>query len=148
MIKNYTSKVSAERSISRIEKKLVDKGAYNIIKLYENKELQGVLFLYRIKGKETLFKLPARVDKVEKKLMEYYNNPKTPSARERIKAQAKRTAWKILNDWIDIQMSLIDLEQLTFMEIFLAHVYDYEKKKTFSEELEEQEYKPLLEFKE
>jgi hypothetical protein len=45
-IKNYTSTVEASRSMARIEELLVEIGADNINKKYENKICTGITFLY------------------------------------------------------------------------------------------------------
>ena len=64
-IKNYTSQVSAKRSIQKIEDCLMKHGAKNIIKIIENERVVGLAFVIDINGKEYPFKLPARIDKIE-----------------------------------------------------------------------------------
>lgn len=65
-IKNYTSTVEASRSMSRIEEMLVEIGATNINKNYENKVCKGITFLYYdLQVNKTLaFQLKAQVEEV------------------------------------------------------------------------------------
>jgi hypothetical protein len=122
MIKNYTSSVPPERSVNHIEKTLVAHGAKNIMKTYTPEaKLGGLFFVISIEGTDRPFKVPARVDRVEKRLKEQVKKPHRGTM-ERISEQAERTAWKLLADWVDIQMSLIDLDQAEFLEVFLPYV--------------------------
>jgi hypothetical protein len=45
-VKNYTSQIEASRSMARIEELLVEIGASNINKKYEDKTCTGITFLY------------------------------------------------------------------------------------------------------
>jgi hypothetical protein len=107
MIKNYTSQVPANRSVNHIEDRLIAHGAINILKLYEDKKLSGIAFIVNVNGKEMPFRLPARIDRVEKQLRGSVCRPR-PGTMDRIANQAERTAWRLLADWIDVQMSLIE----------------------------------------
>ncbi len=134
-IKNYTSAVPVSRSTQYIEDKLVRHGARNIMKLYnEKKQLTGICFIIPVNGKDIPFKLPARVDNCEKVLKGAVHRPK-PGTYERIREQAERTAWKLVSDWVDIQMSLIELDQVEFIEVFLPYVYDPREEKTYFEKI-------------
>lgn len=135
MIKNYTSAVPASRSISYIEHQLVIHGATDIVKRYgPNKELTEICFAIDTKGARIPFMLPARVDRVEKVLMAQVRRPK-PGTKQRVKEQAEKTAWKIISDWVAVQMSLIELGQVEFLEVFLPYVYDMNKQETFFEKM-------------
>jgi hypothetical protein len=88
------------------------------------------------------FRLPARVSNVEKQLRGSIRRPRAGTL-DNIQAQAERTAWKLLSDWVDIQMSLIELQQVKFIEVFLPYVYDPIKKQTYFEKLEQGNFKQL-----
>jgi hypothetical protein len=69
------------------------------------------------------------------------------SARKRkVKAdfreQAERTAWKIIQDWIEVQMSMIQMQQADFREVFLAYAWD--GKRTFFDRVREGGFAGLL----
>lgn len=140
MVKNYTSEVPAARSVQRIEDRLVRAGAKNILKLYESARLVGVAFLVAVNGNDMPFRLPARIDRVDAVLRSQVKRPHRASrgrmgTMERIAQQAERTAWALLADWIDVQMSLVELDQVELVEVFMPYIYDHQKKETFFERM-------------
>lgn len=148
-IKNYTSTVSVDKSVAHIERRLVDHGAHDILKIYENKRLEGIAFIATIEGQKIPFRIPARVENVRKAMISELKRPRTGnrgrvSSVDRASEQAERTAWKLLSDWVDVQMSLLELDQAKFMEVFLPYVYDHDKKRTLFERMESSGFKNLL----
>jgi hypothetical protein len=123
-MKNYTSTVPASRTISRIEEKLVQGGADNITKDYRDGEPVALCFSFTFEeGKKVAIRLPVNVDAVEAVLREK-SRKSTYGWEERVSAQAKRTAWKLMQDWIEIQLSLIEMNQAEFLEIFMPYIYN------------------------
>jgi hypothetical protein len=134
MIKNYTSTVSIAKSVQHIEERLMKHGAKQILKICENQKLIGIAFSVDVNGKEIPFKLPARIDRVEQQLYSFVKRPR-PDTKNRIAEQAGRSAWKLLADWVDIQMSLIELDQVELVEVFMPYIYDDFNKQTFFEKM-------------
>jgi hypothetical protein len=144
MLKNYTSTVPANRSISYIEEKLAGHKATQILKEYTvDGKVSAVAFMLILNGREMPFKLPARVSECEAILRQSIRRPNLQKLK-RASEQAERTAWKIVSDWIDAQMAMIDLTQVEFMEVFLPYVYNPVSKQTFFERIKSQGYKGLL----
>jgi hypothetical protein len=144
VLKNYTSQVPASRSIAAIEAKLAHHNAHQILKKYdERKRVSAIAFIVKVNGADLPFQLPARVKQCEQVLRAQVRRPQ-PGTFERIKAQAERTAWKIVSDWIDAQMAMIELSQVEFMEVFLPYVYDVANDQTYFERLKEHGFKALL----
>lgn len=144
-IKNYTSTVPMINSIARIEHRLAQAGATDISKSYDGGKPTGMIFRIMVNNQPVTFKLPAKVDRVLNHLVMLRKKPPTKSQLESLQAQADRTAWKILNDWIDIQVSMIELEQAEPMEIFLPYLYDGRSKQTLFERAKENQFKQLTE---
>lgn len=142
-IKNYTSGIAAEKSINKIEQILVNLGASNISKQYKDGKLYAISFLIMVQGNTIPFKLPAKVDQVREALKKSYKRISTPALRK-ILEQSERTAWKIVSDWVEIQATLIRLEQAEFLEVFLPYVYKIDEDQTFFERLKTTHYKALL----
>ena len=68
--------------------------------------------------------LPAKTENVFNYLIKQRSRPPKNSVINTIRAQADRTGWKILSDWIDIQISMIEVDQAESIEMFLAYTYD------------------------
>lgn len=144
-LKNYTSSVSVINSIARIEHRLATAGATHIAKIYEGNVSGrpiGMIFQIKIGELPMSFKLPAKSSAVFNVMWKEVRRPR-PETKENIKAQADRTAWKILSDWIDIQVSMIQLEQAEAIEIFLPYAYDGRTDKTLFEKMKENNFKLL-----
>jgi hypothetical protein len=145
MIRNYTSTVPATKSVNFIEDKLVRHGAKNIMKLYKDGKLEGIAFIITIDGRGDIpFRVPARIKKVEE-LFKNTVRRVTKNTYKNIREQAERTAWKLIADWVDVQMSLIDLQQVELMEVFLPYAYDPIKEQTYFEKVKESQFKMLTE---
>jgi hypothetical protein len=145
-LKNYTSNVSVDRSIAFIERKLVVNGARDIMKQYNpDQRVESILFMIPIDGVEMVFKLPARLKACERVLEGMLSQRSKPATRKKIPAQAARTAWKILSDWVEAQMAMIELAQVDVMEVFLPYAYNPATQQTYFEAMKERGYKGLLE---
>lgn len=142
-IKNYTSTVAASKSVSRIEEILVSIGADHINKNYKEGQLVSISFMVIVNGTSVPFKLPAKVENVYQALKKSYKRLSAPALKN-LSDQSVRTAWKICCDWVEIQATLIRLEQAEFIEVFLPYVYKIETDQTFFESLKQSNYKALL----
>lgn len=135
-IKNYTSSVPAITSMGRIEQCLVEAGATDISKSYgHDKICSAIRFRMMIKDTPVFFQLPANVDACFKVLWGEIKRPK-PETKNNVMQQAERTAWKIVSDWVEIQLSMIKLEQAKALQVFLPYVYHPESNTTLFERIE------------
>ena len=143
-IKNYTSSVPADRSISAIERLLVDGGASHISKVYESQTLTGLTFEIFVpdQNRSFIFKLPSKTGAVEKLMMAEIRRPRGETLR-RVKDQAERTAWKILHDWVAVQISMIRLQQAEFLEIFMPYLFDRKTQRTLFQSCKETNFKQI-----
>jgi len=142
-MKNYTSTVPVSRTIAKIEVCLVQAGARDVLKKYDDDgKLTGIIF--RVREPKTqkmiLFKLPANVEGVYKWLLDQRVRI-TETTQRTLRAQAERTAWKTIHDWVEVQMSMIEMGQASVIEIFLPYAWDGEM--TFYHRLEEGGLKSL-----
>ena len=132
-LKNYTSTVPISRTVSRIEECLAEAGATGIMKDYKDGTLTAIAFRVMLpNGRPMAVRLPANVDGVFNALMREITKPHRGTA-ERIREQAGKTAWKLMQDWAEVQLSLIQMQQADFVQVFLPYVWD--GKSTFYEQL-------------
>jgi hypothetical protein len=135
-IKNYTSTVEASRSMARIEELLVEIGATNINKKYEEKICTGITFLlFDQQLQQTLpFHLKAQVDECFIVLWKDVKRPR-PDTKATLQQQANRTAWKILCDWTEVQCTMILLGQAKPLQMFLPFMYDTKTSETLFDKI-------------
>lgn len=120
-ILNYTTTVDAFKTVSEIERILVKHKAKSIMKNYDGETITGLSFLIDTGIKQLPVILPVKIDeclmilKKEKK-----ENPKKQIKDTR--EQAERVAWRILKDWVEAQMALLDINMVRFEEIFLPYI--------------------------
>ena len=120
-ILNYTTEVDALQSVGEIEYILMRHGSKSVLKNFNDGHVESVSFLLERNGNNIPITLPARVERcLEVLKREKKNNP-----RKKIKAtydQAERVAWRILKDWVEAQMALIDIEMVQMEEVFLPYI--------------------------
>lgn len=132
-IRNYTTQISTEKTIMEIEQILVKFGARGILKEYEGSKVSALMF-YLIKDNQKIpFKIPMSIEKSrtvikkaveEKKLAYKYLNEPLRSE------QGERVTWRIIKDWIDSQLSLLEINFADAIEILLPYAYDSVENKT------------------
>lgn len=142
-IKNYTSTVPMVNSMNRIEHRLVQLGSTHIAKSYEDKKPSGIIFQLPINAIPATYKVTIDLRSVEKNLVKARTKPPTNSQMEAIREQAERTAWKLLNDWVDVLTSLIILGLKDPAEVFLPYLLDVNTDQTLYERVKSGEIKLL-----
>lgn len=120
-IKNYTTEVSVERTISEIQKLLVKNGAKRIVIDYDDKGISALSFMVEFKSKLIPIRLAAKVDRVLEMLNQQVREKNIPRKYNNIE-QARRIMWRILLDWIDSQMTMVEIGQKELLEIFLPDI--------------------------
>ena len=142
-LRNYTSSVPVEVSTGHIDKMLVRAGATHIARFYRDGKLGGILFQLTANGQSLTFRLPAKVDRVRDVLQAECKKPRAGTM-TRIAEQAERTAWRLVDDWVSIQLSMIQLEQAEAVEIFFPYLYDGKRDQTLFERMRDEGFKQLV----
>lgn len=115
-IKNYTTRVSASKTIAEIQEILVKHGASRIVIDYDDEgHAKGVMFAISDVG---TYSLPCRVDGV-------WNVFKKQKITGATYAQAEKTAWRNVKDWIDAQIAIVESEQAAFEEVMLPYMLNH-----------------------
>lgn len=140
-LKNYTSEVSVSQTISRIEHILIGSGVSGIQKEYHQNvagKIVALTFTIRLAETSWTIRMPVDEEKALQCLWLAYadGDQLTPNGAEiqygsrknkkrgEFRQQAERTAWKIMQDWIEVQMSMIQMQQADFQQVFLPYVWD------------------------
>ncbi len=137
-ILNYTTTVDSFKTVSEIEYILMKHKAKSIMKNYDGESITGLSFLIDTGFQQVPVKLPVKVDECLKVL----KKEKRENPRKQIKdtrEQAERVAWRILKDWVEAQMALLDIEMVRFEEIFLPYI-ETKNGQTIYERLEGEQF--------
>jgi hypothetical protein len=113
----YTTEVEVSKSVDAIQKLLSLKWAKSISIDYSEGEPVALCFKIGAMGKAVSFRLPYNWDGVEKSRT---LDRKVPP-RYKNRAQAKRVAWRIVKDWIEAQIAIIESGQALIQEVFLPY---------------------------
>lgn len=137
-ILNYTTAIDSFKTVSEIEYILMKHKAKSIMKNYEGESITGLSFLIDTGVQQIPVRLPVKIDECLKVLKkEKKENPKKQIKDTR--EQAERVAWRILKDWVEAQMALLDIEMVRFEEIFLPYI-ETDNGRTIFERLEEKQF--------
>ncbi len=122
-ILNYTTKVDIYTTLGSIQGTLVKHGAKKILQDYDdNGHIAALSFMVDTPSGPKGIRLPANVDAVHRVLQKQ----KVKCDRE----QAERVAWRIVKDWIEAQMAILEAEMVQVDEIFMPYMLDKTGQKT------------------
>jgi hypothetical protein len=116
-ILNYTTSIESEKTIGEIQKCLVKHGAHKIVTDYSNGFPSAVTFCLSINGNMAAFQLPANYSGVLKAMKNDKKIPRNKCNEE----QAQRVAWRIVKDWVEAQMAIVEAQLADVAEVFLPY---------------------------
>lgn len=116
---NYTTKVEAGKTAAEILGILARIGASRSSISYGADQVPIALeFVISTEAGEMMFRLPSRVESVYQILYDDWNNGKL-SGSYATRPHATRVAWRILKDWVEAQVALIQTRMVKPEEIML-----------------------------
>ena len=130
-IKNYTTKVSADRSIQEIQTALVNHGATGVLYEYEKGtgRIEALKFKLPVRDIEVQFQLPVQWKKFQRVLQIQ------EIRRWNEEDYVYRVAWRDIRDWVMAQLALYETEIVELPQVFLPFA-TYKKGRTLYEELQ------------
>ena len=130
-ILNYTTTISISKTVGKIQEKLASAKAKAIMTEYDNEGvLSSMSFKISLNGKDISFRLPANIDKVQAVIAKDKRIPYRLKSRE----QAARVAWRIIKDWVEAQIAIVETEMVELPEVFLPYA-ETKKGNTLYEEI-------------
>ncbi len=116
-ILNYTTSIESTKSIAEIQECLVKHKAHKITIDYVNGFPTALTFCLDLNGNTIGFSLPAKYSGVLKAMQK---NKKVPRAKC-TEAQALRVSWRIVKNWTEAQMAIVEAELADMAEVFLPY---------------------------
>jgi len=132
-LKNYTTSISVEKTLSEIQGKLAYVGAKRIMTEYDDTgNVVALSFQLELNGQQLAFSLPTDWRPVAQVLERQRAVPKS-----RLEEQARRTAWRITKDWVDAQVAIIETKMVTTTQVFLPYTVTSSGKSLYHRFLED-----------
>ena len=112
---NYTTKVDVYTTIGAIQGQLVKHGAKKIMQEYDDAgRITALSFQIDTPNGMRGIKLPSNAEAVRHVLV-----------RQKVKCdvkQSERVAWRIIKDWVEAQMAILESDMVQMDEIFLPYM--------------------------
>src|SRR5690554_5648356 len=117
-ILNYTTKIDSIKTIGEIQQILVSHGAKKIVSDYDDGGVPvNVTFCLIVRNQMMAFSLPANYAGVLRAMEKNKKVPRSLCTKE----QAVRVAWRIVKDWVEAQMAIVEAEVAEMAEVFLPY---------------------------
>jgi len=116
---NYSTVIKTEKTVSEIQGILAEAGAQAVMSEFDDaRVLTAISFRMNTSFGLMSYRLPSRIDPIWKILSEDRNiRPKF-----RTWDQASRVAWRIIKDWIEAQLALVEADQADIDQVFLPYM--------------------------
>ncbi len=117
---NYTTQIEAAKTVGQIHGILVTHGARAILTNYDNQgQIESLSFEVNTSHGMARIKLPIDADAVLRVMMR--SDSQVPR-HLKTRPQAIRIAWRIVKDWVEAQMAILQTEMLKMEQIFLPYI--------------------------
>jgi len=138
-ILNYTTSIATEKTAAEIQKKLARAKAQAVLCEYDDDAVMCAMS-FRINTPHGLvfFRLPANTQGVFKALRQDSKVPK----RLKTKEQAAKVAWRVLKDWVEAQLAIVEADMADLTEVFLPYAQGQDGR-TLYQSIEQSGFKML-----
>lgn len=126
-ILNYSTSIDVNKTISEIQKILIEHKAMAILNEYDNEgNINALSFKVTTENGIRAIKLPSKVEPVLKILKEQKRQGKIRAKVDY--EQANRVAWRIIKNWIEAQMAILETDMVKIEQIFLPYIVNSQGK--------------------
>lgn len=130
-ILNFSTKVDAWKTVNEIQQTLAKHGITHFSIKNEGSFPVGLSFTIDYNGTPMNFLLPANYKGV---LGCMKKDRKIPS-KSKNEAQALRISWRIVKNWVEAQLAIVQTESVTIHEVFMAYLIVNADGQTLSDKL-------------
>jgi hypothetical protein len=118
---NYTTTVDATKSASECIARLAQHGASAIGITYALTKPTGLSFVIDTPYGPRSFALPVNIRGTQKALQENVRRGRIPRRYAEVE-QAERVAWRVLKDWLEAQLALIEAGVADMTQVMLPYM--------------------------
>lgn len=128
---NYSTTVPAAKTVAQIQTILAKHGAIAILTNYDSEgQVESLSFKVKTSHGELPIRLPIDIDATLRVLER--QAPRRYCNRE----QAVKVSWRIIKDWVEAQLAILETEMVRMEQIFLPYVVTNDGRTLFSRMVE------------
>lgn len=119
---NYTTSIAVDKTLSEIQNRLAKARAQALLTEYDGAG-NPVALSFRIMTEfgQMAFKLPADPQPVAAILNQQVKAGLIPRRFQNDVPQARRIAWRIVKDWVEAQLAIVETGMVTITQVFLPY---------------------------
>ena len=115
---NYSTTIPAQKTIAEVQSLLAKAGATAILSEYDNAgNVMSLSFKMRLNNSEIGFRLPSEPEKI---LQLIKTQRGVPTRFQNIE-QARKITWRIIKDWVEAQLAIIETQMVKPEQVFLPY---------------------------
>ncbi len=115
---NYTTKISTDKTVGEVQRLLAKAGARAVLSEYDDQgNVTSVCFKMLVNNAEIGFRLPIEPNKV----LAILKTRRGVEPRYKAEEHARRVAWRIVKDWIEAQLAIIETQMVKPGQVFLPY---------------------------
>lgn len=119
---NYTTTVAVDKTLAEMQRVLARAGARSILTNYDGEGNPTALsFLIATAAGDRGFRLPADTEATWRVLTRQWQKGKVPR-RFVTREQSARVSWRILKDWLEAQLAIVETEMVAFDQVMLPYL--------------------------
>lgn len=135
-IKNYTTNINVEKSVGQVMASLARHGARKVMTEYDAQgNVEAICFILTVRDLELPFALPLRAANILEILKKEKGRGRLPglAARDINIHHARKVGWRILLNWIESQLALVEIGMVKLDEVFMPYLYSVKTRQTLYE---------------
>lgn len=122
-LKNFTTTVAVENTVSEIHIALARHGARKIVFDYEEDgRIRAICFSISTPEGERGIRLPANAKRVQSVLHRQKADTKNRTRIDDSFEQAERVAWRIVKDWLTAQLAILETQMVDAEQVFFPYM--------------------------
>lgn len=122
---NYSTQISAAKTVGEMQAMLAEAGAQRIAVEYENGSPSALSFQLETVHGIRIFTLPVNIDAMHQLLIQKERRGQLKTGLKSVRSsreQAERVAWRIMKDWLAAQLALIDSAMVDITQVMLPYL--------------------------
>lgn len=119
---NHTTTIPTEKTVGEVQGILAKAGADRITVMYTSGQPTGLAFTLPTEFGVKTFELPVNIEGVRALLTDSGPSRHMAKAAYTSREHAARVAWRVIKDWIEAQIALIEARMATIDEVMFPYL--------------------------